>query len=149
MYTKLETQHHLIHPAAMVTSKGMHSRAACVLYLAVENDVLASAQNRLAANFVPRCLNVNRNLEWKSWDFWAIISIKKARTAETITINGVQSKTGWGLSVVLHPYCPSSGREDYEFGVRRVDCKVRLHHKNKLGKAESRKGREGWGITQC
>lgn len=49
--------------------------------------------------------------------------------------------------MVPHPYCPSSGREDYEFGVRRVDCKVRLHHKNKLGKAESRKGREGWGIT--
>lgn len=63
MFNKLETQHHLIHPAAMVTSKGMHSGAACVLYLAVENDVLASAQNRLAANFVPRCLNVNRNLE--------------------------------------------------------------------------------------
>lgn len=63
MHNKLETQHHLRHPAAMVTSKGMHSRAACVLYLAVENDVLASAQYRLAANFVPRCLNVNRNLE--------------------------------------------------------------------------------------
>lgn len=63
MYNKLETQHHLIHPAAMVTSNGMHSGAACALYLAIENDVLASAQNRLAANFVSRCLNVNRNLE--------------------------------------------------------------------------------------
>ena len=31
--------------------------------LAIEDDVLASTQNRLATNFVPRCLKANRNLE--------------------------------------------------------------------------------------
>lgn len=44
--------------------------------------------------------------------------------------------------MVLHPYCPGSGQEDYEFGVCRVDSKVRLHHKKQI-REERKREQEG------
>lgn len=63
MENKLETQQCFIHPAdtrLVGASTVKPPEAAYALYLAIENDVLASTQNRLATNFVPRCLKAKQ-----------------------------------------------------------------------------------------
>lgn len=62
----------------------MPPEAACALYLAIENDVLASTQNRLATNFVPRCLKAKQKSRVKNRDFWTTVSIMKAPIAEKL-----------------------------------------------------------------